>query len=117
MYAQGVRRTPEERVTEIEEQLKQKIEQRSRAGGTGGVYVLRSAFKYFDTDQSGGLDFWELKKGLELFGMQIMDHELHALMAKYDPEFNAEINYHAFLKGLMDSDWAVKAETPTNLLP
>jgi len=56
MYAQGCRKTTDERVTQIEEQLKTKIEQRSRAGGTGGVYVLRSAFKYFDTDQSGGLD-------------------------------------------------------------
>ena len=82
MYAQGCRKTTDERVTEIEEQLKAKIEQRSRAGGTGGVYVLRSAFKYFDTDQSGGLDIQELKNGLELFGMQIMEHELHALMAK-----------------------------------
>ena len=101
IYAQGCRRTTDERVSEIEEQLKachgtetlslfsflerfclkrslkrhlvphlsqSKIEQRSRAGGTGGVYVLRSAFKYFDTDQSGGLDIAELKNGLELFG-------------------------------------------------
>jgi len=108
IYAQAVRRVSDERMAQIEEQLKEKIEQRSRSGGTGGVYVLRSAFKYFDVDQSGGLDFEELREGLRLFGMQIEEHEIYAMMARYDPDYENEINYVTFLEALMDNDFDVK---------
>jgi len=104
MYAQAVTKVTDERLVEISEQLKEKIAQRSRAGGSGGMYVLRSAFKYFDRDGSGGLDYEELKDGLEMFGMQIEDHEILALMAKLDHDYEYEIQYEDFLDSLLSKN-------------
>ena len=47
-----------------------------------------------------GLDSEELKNGLEMFGMQIYDYEIIAIMARLDKEFEFEIQYQDFLEGV-----------------
>jgi len=104
LYHQAVCKVTDERMEQITEMLKEKISQRSRSGGSGGVYVLRSAFKFFDKDGSGGLDSEELKNGLEMFGMQIYDYEIIAIMARLDKEFEFEIQYQDFLEGFLSKN-------------
>lgn len=94
------------RVDEIEEAMRMKINQRTR----GGSFVLRQAFKFFDRDGSGGINPLELRNGLDLFGLQFEEHEILALMARYDNSYDGEIDYYEFIQNLLEPDWMTSSK-------
>jgi len=88
-YRKAREKVPEWRVDAMEEDMKSKIAQRHR----GGAYLLKRSLRFFDRDNSGGLSFQEFAAGLDLLGLQYSDHEVLALMARYDPECGNDIEY------------------------
>lgn len=69
---------------------------------SGGSFFIRRAFKYFDRDGSGSVDFDEFKFALDTFGMNLSDEQLLAFFGRYDKEFECELSYLVFINELLD---------------
>lgn len=70
---------------------------------SGGSFFIRRAFKYFDRDGSGSVDFDEFKFALDTFGMNLSDEQLLAFFGRYDIEnLECEISYLTFINELLD---------------
>ena len=99
-------------VEQIEETLRQKINQRTR----GGPFVLRQAFKFFDKDGSGQIDYDELKEVLDRFNIHPDEKEFKELMEKYDQDKSGDIDYYEFIGTLMPTDAQVSAAKQKEVL-
>jgi len=71
MYTTGRRRVGSERVDIMIQAMRDKINQRTR----GGAFLMQRSLRYFDKDDSGGIDPDELREGLRMFGLQFSDEE------------------------------------------
>jgi len=69
---------------------------------TGGPGAIRRAFKYFDRDASGSVDFDEFKYALDTFGMNLTEDQLLAFFGRYDEKRTTEIGYKLFIDTLLD---------------
>jgi len=90
-----------QRISEMEQMMRDKLQQRTKTG----PFQLRKTFKYFDRDGSGGIDFSEFQRAMELMGFQFSDIQQLALFARYDESCTGEVDYHDFVENLMESDF------------
>jgi len=85
-------------VDDWEKSMREKITMYS----SGGSFFIRRAFKYFDRDGSGSVDFDEFKFALDTFGMNLSDEQLLAFFGRYDEDLEGEISYLTFINALLD---------------
>lgn len=90
-----------DKIHEMEQMMRDKLQQRTKTG----PFQLRKTFKYFDRDGSGGIDFSEFQRAMELMGFQFTEIQQLALFARYDDSCTGEVNYNEFVVRLMDSDF------------
>ena len=67
-----------EEINEMERMMREKLHQRTKAG----PFQLRKTFKIFDRDGSGGIDFSEFQKAMELMGFRFSEIQQLALFAR-----------------------------------
>jgi len=84
-------------VLEIENSIKQKLDQRSKQG----PLQLRKNFRYYDKSSSGYCNPFELSRALELMGFSFSEIQIMALFARYDPSYTGTILYTDFLQNLL----------------
>lgn len=78
-YAQANSVVGEHKIHEMEQMMRDKLQQRTKTG----PFQLRKTFKYFDRDGSGGIDFSEFQRAMELMGFQFSEIQQLALFARY----------------------------------
>ena len=66
------------KIHEMEQMMRDKLQQRTKTG----PFQLRKTFKYFDRDGSGGIDFSEFQRAMELMGFQFTEIQQLALFAR-----------------------------------
>jgi len=66
-----------DKILEMEQMMRDKLQQRTKTG----PFQLRKTFKYFDRDGSGGIDFSEFQRAMELMGFQFTEVQQLALFA------------------------------------
>jgi Ca2+-binding EF-hand superfamily protein len=90
-----------DKIHEMEQMMRDKLQQRTKTG----PFQLRKTFKYFDRDGSGGIDFGEFQRAMDLMGFQFSDIQLLALFARYDDSCTGEVDYNEFVEKVMESDF------------
>jgi Ca2+-binding EF-hand superfamily protein len=86
------------------ENARKAIQEKISSKLTGGPGGLLRAFKMFDRDRSGGLDYAEFAKVLREVAMIEIDPELsEKLMASYDVDGDGTLDYHEFVQQVMGS--------------
>jgi len=83
------------RLLEIEDQIFEKIRQRTHGAEDEGRTVRR-VFKHFDLDGFGTIDFVEFTKAMETIGCCYKDFELRTVFDKYDKDGNGKLDYEEF---------------------
>jgi hypothetical protein len=68
-----------DKIFDMEQMMRDKLHQRTKTG----PFQLRKTFKYFDRDGSGGIDFKEFQRAMELMGFQFTEMQQLALFARY----------------------------------
>mmetsp|Transcript_3837 Transcript_3837/g.5026 ORF Transcript_3837/g.5026 Transcript_3837/m.5026 type:complete len:329 (+) Transcript_3837:42-1028(+) len=91
------------KIHEMEQMMRDKLQQRTKTG----PFQLRKTFKYFDRDGSGGIDFSEFQRAMELMGFQFTEIQQLALFARYDESCTGEVDYNDFVVKVMESDFKV----------
>ena len=91
-----------EKLQEMEQMMRDKLQQRTKTG----PFQLRKTFKYFDRDGSGGIDFSEFQRAMELMGFAFTDIQQLALFARYDESCSGEVDYSEFVEKVMESDFS-----------
>lgn len=66
------------KIHEMEQMMRDKLQQRTKTG----PFQLRKTFKYFDRDGSGGIDFDEFQRAMELMGFAFTEIQQLALFAR-----------------------------------
>lgn len=89
------------KIQEMEQMMRDKLQQRTKTG----PFQLRKTFKYFDRDGSGGIDFSEFQRAMELLGFAFTDLQQLALFARYDESCSGEVDYNEFIERVMESDF------------
>mmetsp|Transcript_9063 Transcript_9063/g.19427 ORF Transcript_9063/g.19427 Transcript_9063/m.19427 type:complete len:352 (+) Transcript_9063:115-1170(+) len=89
------------KIHEMEQMMRDKLQQRTKTG----PFQLRKTFKYFDRDGSGGIDYEEFQRAMDLMGFQFSDLQLLALFARYDDSCKGEVDYNEFVEKVMESDF------------
>jgi hypothetical protein len=77
-YSQANTVVGEHKIHEMEQMMRDKLQQRTKTG----PFQLRKTFKYFDRDGSGGIDFSEFQRAMELMGFQFSEIQQLALFAR-----------------------------------
>jgi hypothetical protein len=77
-YAQANAVVGVHKIHEMEQMMRDKLQQRTKTG----PFQLRKTFKYFDRDGSGGIDFSEFQRAMELMGFQFSEIQQLALFAR-----------------------------------
>jgi len=90
-----------EKIFEMEQMMRDKLHQRTKTG----PFQLRKTFKYFDRDGSGGIDFSEFQRAMDLMGFQFTEMQQLALFARYDASCLGEVDYNDFIEKVMESDY------------
>ncbi|KAL7530305.1 hypothetical protein ACHAXR_003413 [Thalassiosira sp. AJA248-18] len=90
-----------QKIHEMEQMMRDKLQQRTKTG----PFQLRKTFKYFDRDGSGGIDFSEFQRAMELMGFAFTDLQQLALFARYDESCSGEVDYSEFVEKVMESDF------------
>ena len=89
------------KIQEMEQMMRDKLQQRTKTG----PFQLRKTFKYFDRDGSGGIDFDEFQRAMEMMGFAFTDLQQLALFARYDESGSGEVDYGEFVEKVMESDF------------
>lgn len=112
-YAEANEAVGIHKIHEMEQMMRDKLQQRTKTG----PFQLRKTFKYFDRDGSGGIDFSEFQRAMELMGFQFTEVQQLALFARYDESCTGEVDYNDFVEKVMESDFKVvhKAAMKKNL--
>jgi len=100
-YAEAKDLVGGEKINEMEQMMRDKLQQRTKTG----PFQLRKTFKYFDRDGSGGIDFSEFNRAMELMGFQFTEIQQLALFARYDESCTGEVDYAEFVEKVMESDF------------
>ena len=82
------------KIQEMEQMMRDKLQQRTKTG----PFQLRKTFKYFDRDGSGGIDFDEFQRAMEMMGFAFTDLQQLALFARYDESGSGEVDYGEFVE-------------------
>ena len=77
-YSEANKAVGLEKIHEMEQMMRDKLQQRTKTG----PFQLRKTFKYFDRDGSGGIDFSEFQRAMELMGFQFTEMQQLALFAR-----------------------------------
>jgi len=77
-YAEANSLVGPEKLHDMEQMMRDKLQQRTKTG----PFQLRKTFKYFDRDGSGGIDFSEFQRAMELMGFQFTEIQQLALFAR-----------------------------------
>jgi len=102
-YAEANQVVGLDKIHEMEQMMRDKLQQRTKTG----PFQLRKTFKYFDRDGSGGIDFSEFQRAMELMGFQFTEIQQLALFARYDESCTGEVDYNDFVEKVMESDFNV----------
>ena len=100
-YKEAAEMVGDEKISHMEQMMRDKLQQRTKTG----PFQLRKTFKYFDRDGSGGIDFDEFQRAMELMGFQFTEIQQLALFARYDSSCTGEVDYTEFVNKLMESDF------------
>jgi calmodulin len=100
------------KIQEMEQMMRDKLQQRTKTG----PFQLRKTFKYFDRDGSGGIDFSEFQRAMELMGFAFTDIQQLALFARYDESYSGEVDYSNFVQKVMESDFKGVSSVSKNAL-
>jgi Ca2+-binding EF-hand superfamily protein len=85
---------------QFETELKAKLHQKANFQ-ISEESVLTRAFKYFDLDNSGAVNFEEFKKAIEKIGVTVTDLvKLEQIFRVYDEDRSGELNYKEFVAGV-----------------
>ena len=80
--------------SKVMDKFREKIKSR---GGTGMIGLARQ-FKIFDDDRTGTLNFYELNKAVQDFGVGLTEKEVKILFNIMDPDGSGEVSYDEFLR-------------------
>jgi Ca2+-binding EF-hand superfamily protein len=84
------------RLCSFEKEVLRKLTQKT-TGGQNEETVLRRAFKYFDTDNSGSVNMQEFQKAVEKVGILIPTfQDLQVIFNIYDVNQNGDLDYNEF---------------------
>mmetsp|Transcript_48492 Transcript_48492/g.58710 ORF Transcript_48492/g.58710 Transcript_48492/m.58710 type:complete len:349 (+) Transcript_48492:206-1252(+) len=108
MYAEANDAVGLDKIHEMEQMMRDKLQQRTKTG----PFQLRKTFKYFDRDGSGGIDFPEFQRAMELMGFQFTEMQQLALFARYDESACGEVNYNDFVEKVMEADFQRVCQSP-----
>jgi Ca2+-binding EF-hand superfamily protein len=100
-YKEATELVGAEKINHMEQMMRDKLQQRTKTG----PFQLRKTFKYFDRDGSGGIDFDEFQRAMELMGFQFNEMQQLALFARYDESCTGDVDYTEFVNKLMESDF------------
>ncbi len=100
-YKEATDMVGEEKISQMEQMMRDKLQQRTKTG----PFQLRKTFKYFDRDGSGGIDFDEFQRAMELMGFQFTEIQQLGLFARYDTSCTGDVDYTEFVNKLMESDF------------
>ena len=100
-YKEATEIVGSEKISQMEQMMRDKLQQRTKTG----PFQLRKTFKYFDRDGSGGIDFDEFQRAMELMGFQFTEMQQLGLFARYDGSCTGEVDYTEFVNKLMESDF------------
>lgn len=106
-YAEAKEIVGATKINEMEQMMRDKLQQRTKTG----PFQLRRTFKYFDRDGSGGIDFSEFQRAMELLGFQFTEIQQLALFSRYDESCTGEVDYAEFIEKVMESDFKGVVET------
>jgi Ca2+-binding EF-hand superfamily protein len=106
-YREATEIVGSEKISQMEQMMRDKLQQRTKTG----PFQLRKTFKYFDRDGSGGIDFDEFQRAMELMGFQFTEMQQLGLFARYDGSCSGEVDYTEFVNKLMESDFKGVAST------
>jgi len=98
IYTRALDRCGKAGVLKLENDIRQKIEQRT----SGGPFALRKAFKYFDRDGSGDIDPDEFFAAMDWFGLQFTEDGVLGLFGLYDEDRGGSLGYYEFVENLID---------------
>ena len=98
-YQNAVEKVGEVEINRLERVMKDKLFQRSYA--TSSPFQVRKAFKFFDRELRLVIPIEGFKKALEFLGFQFSELQNLALFARYDTNFNGEIDYMNFIQTAM----------------
>ena len=108
-YLEATEIVGERNLDRMEEMMRDKLQQRTKAG----PFELRKTFKYFDRDQSGGIDIGEFSSALELMGFQFNEMQILALFGRYDTTSVGHVDYQGFVDKLIDNDFGGVRQSAT----
>jgi len=100
IYTRALDRCGKAGVMKLENDIRQKIEQRT----SGGPFALRKAFKYFDRDGSGDIDPDEFCAAMDFFGLQFTEDAVLGLFGLYDDDRGGSLGYYEFVDNIISSD-------------
>ena len=62
------------------------------------IEEIREAFNLFDTDQSGSIDYRELKAAMRALGFEVKKEELKKMITDIDADGSGQIEFPEFLE-------------------
>jgi len=87
-------------VKKLELDIRAKVHQKTSS--EKGPMALRRAFKFFDNDESGGIDPDEFHAAMGNFGLQFNPDQILALYCAYDRDYDGELSYAEFVENVME---------------
>jgi Ca2+-binding EF-hand superfamily protein len=91
----GIEYIPQEAVKNILKIIRNKAEQKS--GVKNPQRVAKDTFKFFDTDNSGFIEYPEFTKSMESFGAGLNDKEMKTLFGMFDHDNSDSISYQELI--------------------
>lgn len=107
--------SPDEEISVIEYQLRDKLRLRMRGNETEEQVMLR-AFKFIDVDDNGFLGQNEFKQALERLGLIATDDQIVKLFIKYDKDSNGGVNYYEFSRDISSKNDHIFKQSLSNTL-
>lgn len=91
------RSTLERATDDLERRLKDKIDQNTNFGGPeSNARKLEHEFKFFDTNNSGAIDYQEFFAAMTHFNFVGVQQETEALFNRYDEDASGDLDYKEF---------------------
>eukprot|EP00300_Choanocystis_sp_HF-7_P024230 c2563_g1_i1.p1 GENE.c2563_g1_i1~~c2563_g1_i1.p1 ORF type:complete len:287 (+),score=85.25 c2563_g1_i1:71-931(+) len=94
----GIAYIPQSRLDAIKSMIREKAEQKGKGNP---MRTAQAAFKHFDLDNSGALEYGEFKKAMETFGAFLAEDELKTFFGIFDKDNSGAVSYQE----IVDAVW------------
>mmetsp|Transcript_19454 Transcript_19454/g.36177 ORF Transcript_19454/g.36177 Transcript_19454/m.36177 type:complete len:247 (-) Transcript_19454:118-858(-) len=105
-YKEAIELVGSDRITELENTLKEKVMQKREQGGS----QLRKAFKIFDRQMNGYVDLHEFKLCMQRMNLETSDVETLALFGSINRSCSGRIDYYEFVNNFMEVPFGAKEQ-------